>query len=281
MVLNDEEITDLIKTQQIIDPFEPKNLSGCGYTFRVGQIFEPETGRLILDDKTPGHKIPPNGTVIIMTKERVKMPDLLCANYTPLFRLAKEGILLLNSSLVEPGYEGHLSCFFVNLSSKDFVFSRHQDIAKIVFSKLTKKPANFQPLTITEEEYKTILYEQATKFHESFLNIKGIEDRLVGKTKATVDSSIKWGGLIIGLLLFWSTLEPLISKWIWGRSPVFDSKVELLEKQMLRDVTFRQGTNDLLHDLLTKEEALLKRDSLNQIKLSRLTHVVDSLRKHK
>ncbi|MBC8153642.1 MAG: hypothetical protein H7Z72_12090 [Bacteroidetes bacterium] len=286
MILNDGEITDLITTLGLVGPIEPRNLSGCGYTFRVGQIFEPETGRQVLDDKTPGHKIPPNGTAIIMTKEMVKMPDFLCANYTPLFRLAKEGILLMNASLVEPLYEGHLSCFFVNLSSKDFVFTRDQDVAKIVFLKLTQVPKSPQPLKISEENYKKALFEQATKFHESFLNIKGIEEKIVektqvelGKTKEAINSSLKFGGGLLVLLLTYSSLEPFFAKMIWNRSPVLDSKIELLERQILRDATFRQGTNDLLQDLLVKDRALLKRDSSNRVELVSLRQVVDSLRK--
>src|SRR6185436_4261849 len=107
MVLQNSQIEVLAtsKGNEMITNFAKENLSNCGYNFRVGQIFEPGTGKELIGNGNSGFKIPTNGTAIIRTKEKVKLPLDICASYSSPFRLAKEGILLLNACIVEPGYE--------------------------------------------------------------------------------------------------------------------------------------------------------------------------------
>jgi deoxycytidine triphosphate deaminase len=272
MVLNDTEIETLATTvgSEMITDFKKTNLFNCGYNFRIGQIYEPGTGIEIIKDGCPGFKIPPNGTAVIRTKEKVKLPLNICASYSSPFKLAREGILLLNACMVEPGYEGFLSCYFVNFSSRDFCFTEDQNIAKIVFFKLQQNPTNTKTLKISDDDYKKILFEQSNKFQSSFLDIKGIEDRTHSSASKAVNSSIKWGGILVGLLLLFSSLEPLITKWLWGSSPVFDKKIDLLEKQVLRNSTILNVT----------EEGSKKIDSLYNVKINLLSKEIDSLKHH-
>ena len=47
--------------------------------------------------------------------------------------LSRQGVLLLNISLVEPGYEGYLTTVLVNFGNKNVVISPTTTIAKVAF----------------------------------------------------------------------------------------------------------------------------------------------------
>src|SRR5262249_39093751 len=149
----------------------PKNIKNCAYTLRAGKVFQTETGKEELLGSTDGNsrsivwEIGPSETLIVRTREKVKMPNDLCATYAPLYRLSKQGVMLLNASIVEPGYEGCLSCFLVNFSSERISVAENDPIAKITFLRLSRAPEKLEPESISDQIYEQYLAIAAKKFH--------------------------------------------------------------------------------------------------------------------
>ncbi|MEO1218498.1 MAG: hypothetical protein AAFY45_33520 [Bacteroidota bacterium] len=211
------------RIENIIEHHYPKNLSNCGYTLRLGTVIEPGTGNEITLENKDGktqltYTIKPAEILIIQTKERVKMPLDLTGSFSALHRWARKGLLLINSSIVEPGYHGNLSCFVINFSKREIVFKPNDDIAKIVLHKLSDHPdeneKNKALFSITEEEYKNSLSEQARAFQDTFLDIHSIEERAGEIAVSKAKSAITYGGIILAFLLTFSTLSNFVSKWI-------------------------------------------------------------------
>ncbi|MDX2303860.1 MAG: hypothetical protein NW226_13725 [Microscillaceae bacterium] len=276
MVLNNKEIQQSIKSNDLISDAIEGNIKNCSYSMRIGEICEPETGDILtIEQDHPKTKnyfrfltksssknryegqrkkiiycIRPSEVLIIKTKEQVKIPLDICASYTSLQSLASKGLLLINSSIVEPGYEGYLSCFIVNFSKQDICFEKDQEIVKLVFYKLTKEA---QPLTkqtqlkesIASDDYSAKLALHATKFNRTFLDIESIEDRATKKAQTSIRKNITLGGVFIAVLLLFATLEPLLSKWIYKLSYKEDivNRHELLEK-----ITSLRKENSLLEN---------------------------------
>ena len=175
--------------------------------------------------------------VVIVTKEKVNVPNDLCATYGQLNRLSNQGLMILNTSIVEPGYKGPLSCVLVNFSSQRHALSQDESVAKLNFHKLSGAPSKPYPTSYDHNEYEKNAAKSATKLPKSLLDITGIEERITEKVGSTVRSRIILSGIIIAFLLLWSQLEGFFSGWIYQKTGIMTTKtqVELLLKQQQLD----------------------------------------------
>lgn len=80
--------------------------------------------------------------------------------------------------MIEPSYKGKLSGILLNFSSQDFLLYPKQEIAKIVFYKLTSSPTDPKKEIIKDEQYRKDLREKAMNYHESFLNIGNLKNEI-------------------------------------------------------------------------------------------------------
>jgi hypothetical protein len=280
MVLIDKDIKGTDNTgpnktgkNLICEGFVEANLFSCGYRLGIGQIFEPGTGKQLMKDDFVGLKIPPNGTAIVMTKEKVKMPGNIYGAYYPTFELAQHGILMLNAAIVEPGYEGYLSCYFVNFSSETFCLTKDKSIAKIVFNELSGMPdaGKINALTLDEDKYKRSLFTQANKFSKSFLDINGLGEKISEKTEKSVKNSIIFGGIVVAFLLFYSSLEPLVTKYVWGTSPAYEQRMDALQSAITKNIELNKSLEEQSKALREEQKTL---DSLEKVRISELSKPV-------
>ena len=254
MTLNDSEIRSLIESDALLTGHNPDSIQNCGCMLTAGTVFAADTGTEIpLDHNSNDNQhfweLPPGETLIVMTREVVKMPASLCASYGPLHRHAKSGVMLLNPAIVEPHYEGHLSCFLVNFSSKRVQIARGEPISKIIFHQLSHPPSNPVPMQIDEASYKVGLSKAATLFHRSFLDVTGIEDRAASKARRGLQGWAIGSGVFLAFLVLFSTLEPLVSRFMLERTGIVTttqrtSDARLLEA-MERSRALLQAANDV------------------------------------
>jgi deoxycytidine triphosphate deaminase len=232
MTIVDKEIQTLVETQQLISPFEVANLENCRYNLRAGKAFLPKTGEEIAVGAGKWKKrdywvVKPSETLVIMTKETIKVPSDMFASYSQLNTLARRGLMLFNVSIVEPGYNGHLSCFLVNFSLENAYLYPDNDIAKLCFHKLTSAPQDLKSLTISEENYKRDLVKSAQLYPISFMDIGGVEERIVDRATKRINKSITVAVVFIAILVFWTALEPVVSKYLWEKQGVMTSTQRL------------------------------------------------------
>jgi deoxycytidine triphosphate deaminase len=223
MILTNTDITNLITgNKPLITEHTAKNIESCAYIFRIGKIFEPSTGEVIelntlnaSNRKKVVYEIKPSETVIVMTEEGLNLPSDICGDYSIKNSLASKGLMLINASIVLPGYSGNLSCFIVNFSNKTIALKKDEEIARIVFHKLNTNPTGVVSQTMTNKQYEECLAKEAIQFSKTFLNVKEIENQIVDKIGATTKKNIVFGGIMISVFLLFSTLEPIISRKIW------------------------------------------------------------------
>jgi len=225
MLLNDVEIEARVTSGQLVRGHKPEHIKNCGCMLTAGAAFEPGTGnQLVLEKEKAGTplfwELGPSETLVVMTNETVKIPGDLCASYAPLHRLATAGIMLLNPAIVEPLYDGPLSCFLVNFSSQKVQIAPGSPISKIVFHKVSNVPGKPKPQKLDADEYKTQLSKNATLFHRSFLDVSGIEDRAAAKAQGALKTVVFSGGLVVAFLVLFATAEPLLSTWLYEKTGV-------------------------------------------------------------
>jgi len=249
-MLTDIEINQRVTADHMIDPFRADGLLHCRYNLRAARVFSAETGtEQVIGERLPDGStrrvwsISPTETLIIMTCERVRIPWDIVGQYGQLFRLAQQGLILINTSIVEPGYDGPLSCVVVNLSKSDITIEPDSEIAKLTFELLSAPPANQRPQVIPSDRYVSILAAAAVKLPKSFMGIEQVSQEVSDKVNADVKKSITFGGVILIFLLVLSTLQPWISGLIFNRYPISTGDAAQIKSE-LDDVTTRLNAAD-------------------------------------
>jgi len=241
MILTDREIKTRIQKDAILEFHDPARIKYCGYELTLGKVISPSTGRLQWVEDRPKRSlrnlmtakncyvIEPSEMLIIVTKELVKMPSDLCATYGQLNRLANHGLMILNTSIVEPGYWGPLSCVLVNFSSQRQALATGESIAKLNFQTLSGTPDSVFPDSFDHVSYERLASKNATSLPKSLLDIASVEERVTEKVGAAIKKSVAFGGLIILFLLLWAQLEGFLSHWIYDRTGIMTTtkQVEL------------------------------------------------------
>jgi deoxycytidine triphosphate deaminase len=169
-VLSDAEIQRLIKDERLISDADLQRASECSYSFVAGVAFHPGSDSPRIE--FPGEAIVKPGEMIwIRTRERVKMPNSLVGFWWQTNSLSRKGLMLVNMSMVEPGYEGDLACLFVNFGKNSIPINNDTIVAKMVFSDI--RGATLSPFTgrSSREEYDARLRELAINQPPSFLQV--------------------------------------------------------------------------------------------------------------
>jgi len=235
MILTNAEIINYLRNTNLIVFHSPECIKNCSYKVRIGQIIEPQSGN-ILKLNGEGYLLKPSEVIMIKSKEKFNIPDELTASYTASFSISSKGILLINASMIEPGYSGYLSAVLLNFSAQPISISLDQQIAKVNFFKLDQSSVPMIPEIIDDIKYINNLKENATRYHKSFLNVLGLEKSILDKVFQKTRSLLTASGVIIFMLILFATIEPFTSKWIWEKTGVSTtterSNLELVLKEL-------------------------------------------------
>lgn len=260
-MLSNIEIRQQVQNSHLISDFNEGSLKHCSYKLRLGKLIQPgssflfdNTGRQNLNWVQRGvawlsnkilprqferevaefrlsnntYELKPNELIFFQTKEKIRLPMNIAASYSALDSIAKQGLLLINASIVEPGYKGFLSGVLLNFSSKSFMLKPEMEIVKINFMKIDAEVE----AKLTEnsgDKYTEDLQKKALLYDKTFLNIERLRDEVAGKAAKSVRNQFILGGAFLVLLLAFSTLEPLFYKYIWHDSwvPMNSTYIEM------------------------------------------------------
>ncbi len=160
-VLSDKWIKEMVRTHNMISPFEDKQvrgikisygLSSFGYDARVSNEFKIFTNinSEIIDPKNfrqnnfiskNGEEciIPPNSFVLSSTVEYFKIPNdviVICLGKSTYARCG----IIVNVTPLEPAWEGHVTLEFSNTTPLPAKIYANEGIAQFVFLKGNEKP---------------------------------------------------------------------------------------------------------------------------------------------
>jgi len=169
-ILSDSEIQQRITDGGLIAGGDMTRASQCSYSFVAGVAFHP--GRADAPINFPGEAIVKPGEMIwIRTLETVKMPDGLVGFWWQTNGLSRQGLMLVNMSMIEPGYEGDLACLFVNFGKSAIPINKETVIAKMVFSEVVGRVLSPIAYRSTRQAYDADLRALTINQPPSFLQI--------------------------------------------------------------------------------------------------------------
>lgn len=130
MILPDHKIVKEI----LIEPFNERSLQPAGYDLRVGRE-AMVNGEFIHVEEKGKVLIPPKGHALILTLERIKLPDDVMGDMRLRSTFAREG-LLGSFAWVDPGWDGNLTLALFNSSEEGIVLEYGERFVQIAFHRL-------------------------------------------------------------------------------------------------------------------------------------------------
>jgi dCTP deaminase len=129
-----------IRKEILIEPFNEKSLQPAGYDLRVGREAYIN-GELIDVEGTGKVVIPPKTYSLILTLERVRLPDDVMGDMKLRSSLAREG-LLGSFAWVDPGWDGNLTLGIYNASPEPVELTYGERFVQIAFIRLERPAKN-------------------------------------------------------------------------------------------------------------------------------------------
>jgi deoxycytidine triphosphate deaminase len=193
-VLSDATILSGMAAGNYLIGGDPAQVRHCAYRFTAAKIFTPGTSGAVVNWESPpadaSYSLAPGAIVWVRASARVKMPPDVCAFYHQTNGLSRKGVMLVNSSMVEPGYEGPLACLFVNFGKEPVLLHPTTTVAKLIFFRLDHSAGQLFPESVGSASYDGELRDTAARAPGSFLQVGDLATSL-DKQKDDAVSEIK------------------------------------------------------------------------------------------
>jgi dCTP deaminase len=195
-ILSDTDIKDRIGKKELVTGGDAARAEHCSYSFLPGRIFHAGKPEAPIDFTSATADLEvlvgPGEMIWVRTLEEVKLPPDLVGFWWQTNTLSKKGLMLVNMSMVEPGYEGPLACLFVNFGKDRIPINPQTKIAKMVFTELSSPVTTPFDMRFDLKRYDQDLRELALGHPNTFLQVAdlvaGLKDE---RTRAISDIQIE------------------------------------------------------------------------------------------
>lgn len=193
-------IENLIKCKLLFKNADISNVSNASYDLTLGDECFYEGKIKTLDDKNPFIEIKPYDYVIASCKEEIAMPRDVSARFDVAVNLFFQGIILSNSTQVDPGFSGKLFCLLFNTSDSSVYLKRGQQYATIEFNKLIEPTTAYSGKHLNELSISSYLPNNIMRGAINQLKIE-IED-MKKEYKKTQDIYLTVLALLVAAITF-------------------------------------------------------------------------------
>jgi len=184
MYLTRQEIFELLRRDY--DGSEEAR-SAPHYNLRVNSIIDVSQ----INPQTQETSIRPQHLVTIVT-ESIHLPEEYIGFLYPKKRFERNGLLVFNTGIIHPSYNGPLSFQMINLATNPFLIKSNDEVLELLVYKNTK-PFSKYPWNI--KNYIEDRTQELRQLPPTFLDIN--EDKI--KTLAT-EHSRRWFNWVFGVL---------------------------------------------------------------------------------
>jgi hypothetical protein len=174
----------------------------------VGTIIAP--GGRLKDTFT----LPANGMVEVVSKERIELPDDVCAYAFVRTTLCNQGVLAINIGIIDPGWKGLVSSTLINFGREEVKIAPGETFLRITFHEFQRGTGTFQaPTPPTDVAYiKDAKTKAITTLSPTFLDVhataKEAAEQVFGTWGKRISVFLGFVGLIA---LFFTILNLYLS----------------------------------------------------------------------
>jgi dUTPase len=207
--------------------------------------YDPTIWKIITPDgeEVDSYKLPPMGIVEVISKERFRIPKEICCLAHVKTSLCNEGLLTLNTGIIDPGWNGRVSSFILNFGKDDRLVLQGGVFLRVTFHRMSSLDAQ-TVLDLPEEDPQSDQSYIADRrrniverFAPEFLNLQKIVKSTVAETfdkyRQVLIYYVPVGALLLAFLTFFLNfgILGLVQKWV---QPNDAAKSELLRASLER-----------------------------------------------
>lgn len=156
-VLTRDMITQMVKCKMLIKNADINSISNASYDLLLGDEYYYAGKVKKLSNTEPFISIEPYDYIVASSKELVSIPRDVSGRFDLVVNLFFQGIILSNSTQVDPGFNGRLFCLLFNTSNKTVNLKRGKPFATIEFSKLCEPTTPYSGDYADEESISVYL----------------------------------------------------------------------------------------------------------------------------
>jgi deoxycytidine triphosphate deaminase len=196
MILNSTDI----RSHNLIDPlnFEQKSLKEISYNIRIGSINIGDKDFIETD-----WNIDVNGLVVVISKEKITLPNDVVGYAHIKTSFSQEGLLAINTGIIDPGYEGHLSTVLINYGRKPHKIKINDEVLRLTFHKINHNPQTL-PATGYKfrnlQEYTNSIFRASSNLSKTFINEEKIIQESNKRATRSVWQIIIAAGIVVTMI---------------------------------------------------------------------------------
>jgi len=162
----------------------------ASYDLSVGTVIETDDNQ-ITHEYTCEFAIEPAQMCVIVSKEKVCVPDGFVAYALPKTTLCRRGLLTLNTGIIDPGYDGLISTTAINFSLKPIEIRPGDGFLRIVFHELKPDTTSAPPEHVcpSDDEYYKSRLAEAGHYPRTFLDIPNSLRKFSSEIKSDIFSA--------------------------------------------------------------------------------------------
>jgi hypothetical protein len=253
--------TDRVKELNLIDEAIPTNFRASSYDPSIWKIITPE------GEEVDSYKLPPMGIVEVISRERFRIPPKMCCLAHVKTSLCNEGLLTLNTGIVDPSWNGRVSSFILNFGKDDRLLLSGDIFLRVTFHELSiSTSTDLGPVPEQPSSDEAYIAERrrnmVERFSPEFLNLQKI---VQGTVAATFDKYrqllifyVPIGAILLAALTFFLNFATLglVQKWV---QPNDSAKAELLRSSLERQAEAESQRRDATNVRLDALEQAIKK----------------------
>lgn len=238
-VLSDGDIIELCtkQDQTLIEPFSIDNANGGSYVLRVGSIHKPIFEKPIREfDNKCSWVVKPGQMLLIVTHEKIKMPNDFVGIVFGTNHLTMQGLLIVNPGVITSGHQSEITFYAINFSKNNILLTEGDDISRIMFFQSKENPSNKRNRSVNLSAKQEASRNVKKNFHSDFEGyFKSLWAPLINKSIQKLFIGIVLGTLFFGALI---TTVSVIGTIIVDRVqsvPQLRQEIEELRKEISKD----------------------------------------------
>ena len=248
MMLNGSEISAM---QLICSEFDPASLREAGYDLRIKTLMSKNSEEKV-EQREDRINLAPQGIAVAISKETLRLPMHICAYASVKTSLSREGILAINTGVVDPGWEGPLSSLLLNFGTDVYGLRAGDPFIRLTFHRLPMV-GHAPPVPLTRVEYENQIKDKFVKhLAASFMDLEVAAEK--GSEQMAKDLRVALLKYLPAAAVFLALITLFLNYGVLSiasRSMPYDV-VETRAKALVKDLQEKLNQQAHINDDLTK-----------------------------
>jgi deoxycytidine triphosphate deaminase len=196
-----------IKSLKLVEGSTDDNLYRAStYDLSIGDIIPAEPA-----SESSDYTLPPGGTVRVVSKELLKLPNDITGHALLKNELCRKGVLAINIGVIDPSFQGPLSSILINFGRGDFMVKQGDPFLRISFHRCPVSPKAVNSASYNRQQYvSNVRQEVAAYMAPTFLNMEETANRAAAKAFVSFrEGLVIWATLVAVLLGLLAIFAPL------------------------------------------------------------------------